>query len=477
MRRRIGSGAFATVWLAYDDQLDSPVAIKVLADNWTEDLHARQRFIEEGRFLRKVESPHVVSVYDAGELPDSRPFLVMSYADQGTLADRLDLEPLTVSQALHVVGQVGAGLHALHQRGVLHRDVKPANVLFRTVELDGAPQVSAMLGDLGLGKAMDMSSRLTMIGGTPSFVSPEQAQGEPLDSRADQFSLAALAYLLLAGRAPYNHTSLHAAADPDPPPPLDNGLPDEAEAVILRALSRDRAERYADVPAFVEALTGALTGHADEPPTWIPVDPDLTQPAPRPGTSDQGETGFEPSGRGPARRLSRNHVLVGAVAVVAGLIGGYTAHQLVVTDRTIDDASGTLSVTVPEAWTRAVDAERWVPPDTEADQPSISAGTAAGWNENSDPGQGVFIGVLPGELPETVPQHPECDVTRPTVTDRRNGDSYMTVEFTGCDHGGITVERVVQVTANRLLWVQVRAADRATANDVLASVRLSGSLT
>jgi hypothetical protein len=474
VRRRIGSGAFATVWLAYDDQLDSPVAIKVLADNWTEDLHARQRFIEEGRFLRKVESPHVVSVYDAGELSDSRPFLVMSYADQGTLADRLDLEPLTVSQALHVIGQVGAGLHALHQRGVLHRDVKPANVLFRTVELDGESQVSAMLGDLGLGKAMDMSSRLTMIGGTPSFVSPEQAQGEPLDSRADQFSLAALAYLLLAGRAPYNHTSLHAAADPDPPPALDNGLPDEAEAVILRALSKDREERYADVPAFVGALTGSLTGLADDPPTWIPVDPDLTRPAPRPETSDP--TGLVASGG--RRRPSRKHVLAGAVAVVAGLVGGYTAHQLIVTDRTIDDASGTLSVTVPEGWTRAVDAERWVPPDHEADQPSLSAGTAAGWNENSDPGQGVFLGVLPGEaLPTTVPQHPECEVMRPAVNDRRNGDSYMTVEFTGCDHGGITVERVVQVTANRLLWVQVRAADLATADDVLASVRLSGSLT
>src|SRR4051794_23741171 len=207
VRRRIGSGAFATVWLAFDEQLDSPVAIKVLAENWTEDLAVRQRFLEEGRFLRKVESPHVVTVYDAGELDDGRPYLVMTYADQGTLADRLGGEAgagrLTTSQSLTVVREVADRLQALHDRGGLHRDVKPANVLFRSVH--GGTDIRAMVGDLGLGKALDMSSRLTLAGGTPSFVAPEQAAGEPLDERADQYSLATLTYLLLTGRRPFNH--------------------------------------------------------------------------------------------------------------------------------------------------------------------------------------------------------------------------------------------------------------------------------
>src|SRR3954453_8325809 len=106
VRRRIGSGGFATVWLGYDEQLDSAGAGKGLADNWSEDHQIRQRFVEEGRYLRKVESPHVVSVYDAGELDDGRPYLVMSYADQGTLADRLDESGVTVAQAMEIVRQV-----------------------------------------------------------------------------------------------------------------------------------------------------------------------------------------------------------------------------------------------------------------------------------------------------------------------------------------------------------------------------------
>ncbi len=485
VRRRIGAGAFATVWLAHDEQLDSPVAIKVLADNWTEDLHVRQRFLEEGRFLRRVESPHVVSVYDAGELPDGRPFLVMSYADQGTLADRLALSPLTRAQAVHVIGQVGAGLHALHQRGVLHRDVKPANVLFRTVELDGRTRVTAMVGDLGLGKAMDMSSRLTMIGGTPQFVAPEQARGEALDGRADQFSLAALTYLLLAGRAPYDHASLTAAADPRPAAPMGGGLPEAVEAVVHRGLAADRDDRFPDVVAYVAALNAALgetvdvsVGGDDAPTAWNPFDPTLTRVTGGPlASAEQSRAGgaAEPGSR-------RRWALVGVAALVVGLAGGYAVQRAAApTEQRLEDASGRISVTVPEPWTATVHRDGWRPPDSPDGSDALSAGTGAAWNGSGERkrGHGVFVGLLPGaDLPTRIPQHPECD--GPDSPDERtvDGDRSMTVLFTGCRlagrDDGVTVERVVQTAANELLWVQVRAPDRRTANEVLTSVDVRG---
>ncbi len=248
VRRRIGAGGFATVWLAYDEQLDAPVAIKVLADNWTEDHHVRTRFVEEGRFLRRVESPHVVTVYDAGELDDGRPYLVMTYADQGTLADRLQVEALTAAQTVEVVRQVASGLQALHDRGVLHRDIKPANVLFRSID-----------GPSGTARAAGHGRRPRPRQGARHVVAadhdrrhavvrrPEQALGESPDARADQYSLGVLTYLLLTGRTPYAHASLAAAATPGPPPSLsiaDRDFPAAADEAVRRALAVDRDDRW-----------------------------------------------------------------------------------------------------------------------------------------------------------------------------------------------------------------------------------------
>ncbi len=468
MRRRIGSGAFATVWLAHDEHLDSPVAIKVLADNWAGDLHTRQRFLEEGRFLRKVESPHVVTVYDAGELDDERPYLVMAFADQGTLADRLERGPITTGQALSVLSQVGEGLTALHDRGVLHRDVKPANVLFRTVETARGARVLAMLGDLGLGKAMDMSSRLTMVGGTPTYVAPEQALGEALDPRADQFSLAALAYHLLAGRQPYQHTTLAAAEDPAPPPPMEIDNP-EAEAVVRRGLAKDREDRFPDVAAFTDALVAAHDGRVDDAPVaWTPVDAELTQATRRPGsTAGTGE--LVPSEPDRPRRSWR-WLGAAALALAVGATSGWAVERASTSERTLEDSTGSIEVTVPESWTAQVDPEQWTPLD-DAEQPAIAVGSRAGWNTADDPAAGVFVGILPGDkLPTRVPQHPDCDTVGGDILDQVDDDNSVTVFFTGCEGTDVIVERVVQVTSNRLLWVQVRSDDRREANQVLESV-------
>lgn len=469
VRRRIGSGAFATVWLAFDEQLDSPVAIKVLAENWTEDLSVRQRFLEEGRFLRKVESPHVVPVYDAGELDDGRPYLVMAYADQGTLADRLELDGLTSAQAFEVVRQIGAGLQTLHDRGVLHRDLKPANVLFRSV--DG--RVRAMVGDLGLGKSMEVSSRLTVIAGTPSFVAPEQAQGEALDARADLYSLAALTFLLLSGRAAYAHASLSAASAPGPPPPLstpDRSFPAEVEDVVRRGLAADREDRWPDVRTYLAELGSALGPvGTDAPEPWIPADPDLTQPGAAPSRVGPGEPLPAPV---PPRRRRRWAVaaVAGLVVLAGATVAGYVAAGDPPAAATVDDASGSLTVTVPASWHEAVADGPWMPPDQAVDYPALSVGTSADWAERAGE-DGVFLGILAAtELPDRVPGHAECEVAQPPVED---GDA-MTVVHTGCPEGDVVVERVVQLTDNRLLWVQVRSDSTAVANRVLDDVETHG---
>ncbi|MGH3346723.1 MAG: serine/threonine-protein kinase [Nocardioides sp.] len=480
VRRRIGSGAFATVWLAYDEQLDSPVAVKVLAENWTEDHHVRQRFLEEGRFLRKVESPHVVSVYDAGELEDGRPYLVMSYADQGTLADRLEIEGLTPAQALEVVRQVGLGLMALHDRGVLHRDVKPANVLFRTVDSrHGESPVRAMLADLGLGKALDVSSRLTMIAGTPSFVAPEQAQGEPLDARADLYALAALTHLLLAGEPPFRHASLSAAADPGPPPGLSRPgreFPEAVGAVVRRALDPDREERWPDVVTYVDALEESLGIHGDHsmPEPWLPLDPNLTQPGPRPTALPSDDPLPDPSLPRPSRRRRVLMAAAAVLALAAGAVGGFLVHQQA--DRVVEvsDTTGQLSVRVPSPWTEVTRTGQWTPPDQDQAQPSLSAGTEPGWSSADGDGEGVFVGVVAAEdLPEQLPGHASCENVEESYPDTSlGGDPVLTQVATGCP--GVIVERVRQVATNRYVWIQVRAADRATATDVLDEVEVSG---
>jgi hypothetical protein len=166
---------------------------------------------------------------------------------------------------------------------------------------------------------------------------------------------------------------------------------------------------------------------------------------------------------------------------VVGLVGGFALHQRALPeDEELVDAREVIAVTVPRAWTAAVHEGPWTPPGSASPFAALSAGTQAGWNGAQDPGHGVFVGVMRGDdLPTRVPQHRECTDADDVIEDVQDGDRSMTVFFTGCTlagrDDGVTVERVRRATARQLLWVQVRAEDRATANRVLRTVTLAGS--
>ena len=178
----------------------------------------------------------------------------------------------------------------------------------------------------------------------------------------------------------------------------------------------------------------------------------------------------------PARRLrkaeglSRNR-LPALLALALGVAAGFGIWQLTSTHRVLEDSQGTISVEVPKEWTTAVETDEWTPPESDVSYAALSAGTATGWNTNADPGHGVFAGILPAQgLPTSVPQHPECAVERPSV----DNEESITVVFTDCADDAVTIEHVVQVADNRLLWVQVRAPERGTASEVLDSVAVAG---
>ncbi len=246
--RVLGSGAFASVWLGHDDALESQVAIKVLSGSLIDDLDVRNRFLEEARILRRADSERLVRVHDIGELPDGRPYFVMSYADRGTLGDRMRERPLPVSEALVLAEEIAYGVEVINTLGVIHRDLKPSNVLFQSTP-DGGEKL--LIADLGLAKALaHASGAFTLPVGTPGYMSPEQARfGGGLDVRADVYGLGALTYHMLTGRAP------GPAPVKVPPSELREGVSPAFDQVILRALEVEREKRWPTAEAFAEALS------------------------------------------------------------------------------------------------------------------------------------------------------------------------------------------------------------------------------
>jgi serine/threonine-protein kinase len=247
IRERLGGGGMGVVYRADDTRLGRPVALKFLPAELTDDPVARERFVLEARAASAIDHPHLCTVHEIDETPEGLVFICMAYYPGETLRDRIARGPLPVSDALVIAIQIAEGLQAAHVRGVVHRDVKPANVILTA---DGAVKIV----DFGLATLVGRA-RLTRTGttvGTAVYMSPEQAQGHPVDRRTDLWSLGIVLHEMLTGRPPFVSDSdqavIHSILHATPPPvsSLRADVPPQLDAVVARCLRRDPAARIAD---------------------------------------------------------------------------------------------------------------------------------------------------------------------------------------------------------------------------------------
>jgi serine/threonine protein kinase len=267
LERVLGSGAFATVWLAEDPALEARVAIKVLADNWANNADVRERFLAEARLLRRVNDPRLVRVFDVGisQDDDARPYFVMEYVPGGTLADRID--SLSTREALEYGVAVADAVQVLHDAGIVHRDVKPSNLLVEDRETP--PRI--VVSDLGSAKLLAEASGVTVTTGTPMYMAPEQIhQSDGFDGRADVYAVAAVTYHMLSGHPAFSDRTAAEVSErrTDTTPPalaVRLGQSVALDRLLTRSLSWAPDRRPATPAEFARELEGLLIDDTKSP--------------------------------------------------------------------------------------------------------------------------------------------------------------------------------------------------------------------
>ena len=260
----IGQGAMSTVYKGYDPGENRNVAIKVLPPTLAQVEQFGRRFQREIRVVMQLEHPHIMPVVDFGE-EGGNAYLVMPYLKSGTLAERLERDPLRPMECGRVIEQVSGALDYAHSEGVVHRDVKPSNIL---LDQDG----NALLSDFGLAHISDASVSLTgsALIGTPAYMSPEQARGDPVDARSDQYSLGVILYQLTTGQLPFKAETPMAllVKHLNEPLPLPRSvcptMPEPIEHVILKGTAKNPDDRFGSVAEMNQAFQASLA-HAQDP--------------------------------------------------------------------------------------------------------------------------------------------------------------------------------------------------------------------
>jgi serine/threonine-protein kinase len=270
---KLGGGGMGLVYRAQDTRLDRTVALKFLPMEWSQEPVLRERFSREARAASALDHPHICTVFDIDETPEGQLFIAMAYCPGETLRQRIFRGPLSVDAAVDLAIQIGEALEAAHEQGIVHRDVKPGNIL-----MTGHDQVKVV--DFGLAKlAGEVAvTREGAVVGTPAYMSPEQAVGDNVDGRADLWALGAVLYEMLSGRRPFAADNERAmlmaiqSLDPTPVTTLRPEVPEELHRIVRRCLTREPGDRYQNAG---ELLADLHRFRGDETPSEI-----LTQSLP-----------------------------------------------------------------------------------------------------------------------------------------------------------------------------------------------------